>query len=285
MADSRVLVLRERERLLEKSQREHRFEDRVVVERHGPVLSICLDRPRKMNAFDKDMFVGLARALAMLEDDATLRIGVLHANGIAFTSGLDIVSAAPLAARGELRLDTGLVDLVEFQPDTRRRTKPLIAAVHGKCINFGVEIAAACDVVLAAEGTVFGQKEVTVGLFPFGGATVNLAPKIGLGNALRYMLTADDFSVQEAHRMGLVQEIVPAESLLEFSLAMAQRVAANSPLGVLATLSSVRTAREKGKSAALAQLPAEIVRMTSSSDFREGLLSFQEKRAPSFTGD
>ncbi len=281
----RILVLREREKRDALAESGDRLEDRVVVTRYDNVLSICLDRPRKMNAFDKDMFVGLAKALALYEDDPSLRCAVVHANGLVFTSGLDIVSTAPLAARGELRLgDPLLVDLLEIDSDARRRTKPVVMAIHGKCLNLGVELAAAADVVIASEDAVFAQREVAVGLFPFGGSTVFLPPKIGLGNALRYILTAEEFDASSACQMGLVQNVVAVNQLLPRAFEFARMIASNSPVGVKAALASIRLARKKGTEAALARLPAEVTRLIATADFKEGVVAFQERRAPKFEG-
>lgn len=282
----RLLVLREREKREAQASAGDRLEDRVVIQRHGSVLSICLDRPRKMNAFDHDMFVGLAKALAIYEDDPSLRCALVHANGLVFTSGLDIISTAPLAARGELRLgDPSLVDLLEIDPLARRRSKPVVLAVHGKCLNLGVELAAAADLVIAAEDAVFAQREVAVGLFPFGGSTVFLPAKIGLGNALRSILTAQDFDAQCAWRLGLVQEVVAENQLLTRAFEFARMIAQHSPSGIKAALASVRLAREQGPDAALASLPGEIARLTGTADFKEGVSAFQEKRAPNFQGE
>ncbi|MND31506.1 Long-chain-fatty-acid--CoA ligase [compost metagenome] len=279
----RILVLREREKRETHAASGDRLEDRVVITRHGNVLSICLDRPRKMNAFDRDMFIGLAKAMAIYEDDPSLRCAVLHANGLVFTSGMDIVSTAPLAARGELRIgDPSLVDMLEIDPAVRRRSKPVVLAVHGKCMNLGVELAAAADIVIAAQDVTFIQREVAVGLFPFGGATVFLPAKIGLGNALRYILTAEEFDAQSACRMGLVQEVVPQSQLMTRAFEFARLIAQNSPSGVKAALASVRLAREKGPEAALATLLSEVARLTGAEDFKEGAAAFLEKRAPNF---
>jgi len=149
-------------------------------------------------------------------------------------------------------------------------------------MNLGVELAAAADIVIAAQDATFIQREVAVGLFPFGGATVFLPAKIGLGNALRYILTAEEFDAQSACRMGLVQEVVPQSQLMTRAFECARLIAQNSPSGINAALASVRLAREKGPEAALAILLSEVARLTGAADFKEGAAAFLEKRAPNF---
>jgi acyl-CoA synthetase (AMP-forming)/AMP-acid ligase II/enoyl-CoA hydratase/carnithine racemase len=280
----RVLLQGEREAIARKIETQERLEDRIILGRAGPILKICLDRPRKMNAFDKEMFVALGKAIAILEDDPSLRVGVLYANGLVFSSGLDTTSAGPLAARKELKIPSDAVDLLEIQTDARRRTKPMVAAVHGRCLNLGMELAAACDIVIAAKSAIFAQKEVARGLFPFGSGTVNLPPKIGLGNTMYYILTADEFVATVAHDIGLVQQVVEEDELLPAALRVASKIAANAPLGIVGALASIRTMREEGPRAALKVLPEVAAKLTSSDDFKEGVAAFYEKRDPVFQG-
>jgi enoyl-CoA hydratase/carnithine racemase len=188
-----------------------------------------------------------------------------------------------LAARGELTTPEGQINPWALS-EGRQRTKPVIAAVHGRCWTLGIELLAALDIRLAAEGTRFAQLEVSRGLFPFGGATVRLPALTGWGNAMRWMLTGDEFDAAEAHRIGLVQEVVPAAELMDRAVALAHRIAAQAPLGVQATISSALLAAHKGAEAALAQLSPEILRLMATEDFQEGLQSFFARRPASYAG-
>jgi enoyl-CoA hydratase/carnithine racemase len=280
----RELVERERTDRAAERSRVRRLHDRVTVERHGEhVLLIGLDRQNKMNAFDPEMFWGLAEALTEYDDDPTLRCAVLFGHGRAFTSGLDLATSAPLAARGELTTLEGQVNPWGLSGG-RLQTKPVIGAVHGRCWTLGIELLANLDIRLAAEGTRFAQLEVSRGLFPFGGATVRLPALTGWGNAMRWMLTGDEFDAVEAHRIGLVQEVVPAAELMARAIALADKVAAQAPLGVQATIASSRLAASQGEEAALARLSPEIQRLMASEDFREGVESFFARRPAAYTG-
>ena len=280
----RELVERERARRSAERSRVRRLHDRVTVERHGEhVLLVGLDRQNKMNAFDPEMFWGLSQALTEYEDDPSLRCAVIFGHGRAFTSGLDLATAAPLAARGELTTPEGQINPWAL-PGGRTRTKPVIAAVHGRCWTLGIELLAALDIRLAAEGTRFAQLEVSRGLFPFGGATVRLPTLTGWGNAMRWLLTGDEFDAAEAHRMGLVQEVVPPSDLMSRALAIAERIAAQAPLGVQATIASSHLSVSSGPDAALAQLSPEIMRLMTTNDFQEGVQSFFERRPAAYAG-
>jgi enoyl-CoA hydratase/carnithine racemase len=280
----RELIERERNKRAEQASKLKRIEDRITIEKRGAVLLIGLDRPNKLNAFDIDMFNGLCQALTEMDDDESVRCGVLFAHGPAFTAGLDLATALPVFARGGAFLPEGLVDPWGVT-DGRQRRKPLVMAVHGRCWTLGIELALAADVVLAAENTRFCQMEVSRGIIPFGGATMRLPQSAGWGAAMRYLLTGDEFGVEEAQKMGIVQEIHPSDKVLQSAVDIASRIAAQAPLAVQSTLASARTAQREGFDAAARALRPTVNALMNSNDCKEGVRSFLEKRNPSFAGN
>jgi enoyl-CoA hydratase/carnithine racemase len=166
----------------------------------------------------------------------------------------------------------------------RRRTKPVIVAVSGWCLTIGIELMLASDIRVAAEGARFGQIEVNRGIFPFGGATFRWPRQCGHGDAMRYLLTGEEFGPEEAYRMGLVQEVCPEGELVERASALAERVASRAPLGVQATLESARIAVEEGSGAAIEALDGQLEVVFSSEDAAEGMQSFLERREAEFEG-
>lgn len=256
-------------------------EPRVLVERDGRVLLIGLNRPDKRNAADLTMLHDLARAYALLHTDGELRVGVLHAVGDHFTGGLDLADIAP-------RLTSGSLDLVpEGGIDpwgivTEPVAKPVVMATQGICLTLGVELALAADLVIAAEGARFGQLEVSRGLMPFGGATIRL-PRLGWGDAMRWLLTAELFDATEAHRIGLVQEVVPAGTQLERARELAERVAAQAPLAVQATLANARLATIDPR-AAMGRLHPVVSLLAGTTDAQAAMESYLSGVPAEFTG-
>jgi acyl-CoA synthetase (AMP-forming)/AMP-acid ligase II/enoyl-CoA hydratase/carnithine racemase len=279
----RELIARQRTMKAEREALTRRIEDRVTVEKKGAVLLIGLDRPNKLNAFDIDMFRGLARAITEMEEDEEIRCGVLFAHGPAFTAGLDLATALPVFARGEALLPEGEIDPWGVTGGRERR-KPLILALHGRCWTLGIELALASDIVFAADTTRFCQMEVSRGIIPFGGATMRLPASAGWGNAMRYLLTGEEFDAQEAYRMGIVQEVLQEDKVLARAVEVANKVASQAPLAVQAALASARMAQTEGfESAAKALLPT-VRSLMNTNDCKEGIRSFMEKRNPSFAG-
>ncbi len=255
---------------------------RITTERRGRVLLIGLNRPEKMNALDMRMMGELATAYTAYEEDDALRCAVLFAHGDHFTAGLDLADVGPAMAQG--RAAWAAADVNPWATNGRRRTKPLVAAVHGRCLTAGIELMLATDIRLAAEGTRFGQIEVLRGIFPFGGATVRWPALTGWGNAMRYLLTGDTLDAAEALRIGLVQEVTTPEALLDRAIELAQRVAKAAPLGVRATLKSAWMAEAEGPSAAIDDLAPEMAAIFATADAQEGLMSFLERREAAFKG-
>jgi enoyl-CoA hydratase/carnithine racemase len=157
-----------------------------------------------------------------------------------------------------------------------------VIAVQGWCLTIGIELLLAADVRVAAQSTRFAQIEVKRGIYPIGGATVRLPEEIGWGNAMRILLTGDEFSAQEAYRLGLVQALTPTGEQLERAVAIAQTIARQSPVGIRATLASARLARERGAQEAFARMMPDMQTAVASDDAIEGLNAFLERREPRF---
>jgi enoyl-CoA hydratase len=254
---------------------------RISRERRGHVALFGLDRAAKRNAFDIAMYEDLGRAYGEAERDEEVRAVVLFAHGEHFTAGLDLAQFVGPFSQGGMPLAEGAVDpLGLYGPPL---SKPVVCALQGTCLTIGIELLLATDVRVAAANTRFGQIEIKRGIYPVGGATIRLPREVGWGNAMRWLLTADEISAEEAHRIGLVQEITPVGQELNRALAIADTIAAQSPLGVRATLASSRIALHNEAEAARRLFP-DLGPLLQSDDAKEGLRSFLERRAAKFTG-
>jgi enoyl-CoA hydratase/carnithine racemase len=259
-------------------------ESRISVEQRGHVLLIGLNRPAKRNAFDRQMLNELSAAFARLEETETVRCGVLFAHGEMFTAGLDLANVAPTVMAGE-NLDDENSKIDPLGLDSNRlRTKPVVAAVHGKCLTIGIELLLAMDVRVASENATFAQIEIKRGIFPFGGATLRFPETAGWGNAMRWLLTGDEFDAAEALRIGLVQEVVEHGKHIDKAIEIATRIAAQAPLGVRATIESARKLQREGFDAAAKDLMPQVLKLFKTDDAREGVQSFIKRRDGNFTG-
>jgi enoyl-CoA hydratase/carnithine racemase len=255
--------------------------EHIKVEKRGHLLLVGIDRPEKRNAFDVPMFEAIGRAYGELERDPELRCGVLWARGDHFTGGLDLAQWTSVFASGSMPLAPDALDPLGLKGPPL--SKPVVAAVQGICFTIGIELMLATDVRVAARDTRFGQIEIRRGIYPVGGATIRMPREIGWANAMRWLLTADEFSADDAQRVGLVQEVVAPGQQLERAVAIAERIAAQAPLGVRATLASARLALRDEAEAARRLLP-DLLPLLASDDAREGLQSFLERRQARFTG-
>jgi enoyl-CoA hydratase/carnithine racemase len=257
--------------------------DTVTLERDGHVLLIGLNRAHKRNSFDRAMLADLSRAYGLLESDDSVRAGVLFAHGDHFTAGLDLVDVGPSVAAGEMPAPEGGRNPWRLDGPW---TTPLVAVAHGWCMTLGIELLLAADIRLAANGTRFTQLEVQRGIYPFGGATIRLPRDAGWGNAMRWLLTGDEFDAAEAYRIGLVQEVADdAQTALARAREIAHTIADRAaPLGVRATLASAHLARSEGEAAAIAELTPAVTKLFASADAAEGVQSFIERRQAKFSG-
>ncbi|MCU1438654.1 MAG: Enoyl-CoA hydratase [Naasia sp.] len=258
-------------------------EPRILVERRGHVLLIGLNRPGKRNAADLRMLRELAAAYGEFAGDEEARVAVVHAVGDHFTGGLDLADVGTRIASGDLDLvPEGGVD--PWQLSGPPLDKPVIVAVQGTCLTLGIELILAADIAIAADSTRFGQIEVARAILPFGGATMRFPRVAGWGDAMRWMLTGDLFDAAEALRMRLVQEVVPHGSQLDRALELAERIAAQAPLAVRATIANAELARTVGPAAAAARLMPELRRLAATEDARIGMEAFLTRTAPHYLG-
>src|SRR5947209_4968934 len=258
-------------------------EGRVTTERQGHVLLIGLDRVAKRNAFDKAMLKALGQAYGELDRDNDLRCGVLFAHGDHFTAGLELTQFVDSFGQGQ-GVETGEGELDPFGLYGPRLSKPMVCAMQGICLTAGIELMLATDIRVAASNTRFAQIEIKRGIYPVGGATIRFVHEAGWGNAMRYLLTGDEFNAHEAWWIGLVQEVVEPGQQLARAEELAQTVAQQAPLGVRATLASARLAITRGEEEAISRLAPDLPPILQSEDAQEGLQSFIERRQAHFKG-
>src|SRR5437870_5778369 len=258
-------------------------ESPLTVEQREHVLLMGLNRPAKRNAFNLDMLLSLGRAYERLERDDDLRCGVLFAHGEHFTGGLDLAEVGPKLAEGTFNYPQDARD--PWRNDGKPWTKPVIAAVQGWVMTLAIELLLAADIRIASSDARFAQLEIQRGIYPFGGATMRLPREAGWGNAMRWLLTGGEYDAEEAHRIGLVQEVVEPGRQLDRAVELADYISTRSaPLGVKTTLVSAHRARLEGEQPAFARLDADMAELFATEDGREGLQSFIERREARFTG-
>jgi enoyl-CoA hydratase/carnithine racemase len=256
----------------------------ITTDIRGHVMLIGINRPEKRNAFNLAIIDQLAEAYERLAGDLAIRVGVLYAHGAHFSAGLDLAEVGPaVAARGpEVLAGPGRYD--PFGVWKEPVPKPVVLAVNGTAFTLSIELALAADIVVAADDVRFCQLEIGRGILPYGGATFRAPAQLGWGNAMRFLLTAQEFGAEEARRIGLVQEVVPAGQHVKRATEIAETIAAQAPLGVQGTLANARVARAAAEQAAVSHLRRLLPAILRSDDAAEGTTSFIERRTGRFQG-
>ena len=256
----------------------------VHVEARGHVLLIGVNRPAKRNAWDLATINAIAEAYERLGTDPELRVGVVHGYGDHFSAGLVLDEVGPVvASEGPAALSGGRA-FDPFGVWGEPVPKPVVLAVQGIAFTLSIELALASDIVVAASDVRFCQLEIGRGILPFGGATFRAPASLGWGNAMRFLLTADEFGAEDALRIGLVQEVTAPGEQLDVAVQIAERIAKQAPLGVAGTLANARQGRREGSAAATAGLARLLPELMASGDAVEGVRSFVERREARFSG-
>jgi enoyl-CoA hydratase len=264
----------------------------LLVEKRPGVLILTLNRPQARNALSPQMLVRLAEAWREFRDASDAHVAILTGAGDEdFCAGGDLKLTMPLVTGARTPEDEWdhrlLGDGAAFTDAILRGFelyKPVIAAVNGNALGGGTEITNACDLRLASEHAVFGTPEAKVGLLPGGGSISRLPRQIPYAKAMEMLLLGRSFSAREALEMGLLNEVVPHEALLDRALALAAQLAANGPLALRKIKEGVVRSSGLPLDRAL-EIENEVsAAVMSSQDAREGPRAFAEKRKPRFTG-
>ena len=251
----------------------------ILVEQDGGVAVITLNRPKVLNALNRDTMNELADALEAFEHDDAVRCTVLTGNDRAFAAGADVgemVKAVPV----------DMLTGYRFQQwdRIRRISKPIIAAVRGFALGGGCELALLCDIVIAGEGARFGQPEINLGIMPGAGGTQRLTRAAGKARAMEIILTGRHVPAAEAYAMGLVTRVVPDEVVLAEAKTLAHVIASKPPVAVRLAKESILKAFDTTLETGLDYERKAFYLLFSTEDKNEGIAAFLEKRPPTFKG-
>ena len=245
----------------------------VLVERHGRIMTITLNRPEAMNAIDAGLAAGLLAAVDELDGDERLSLGVLTGNGRGFCSGMDLKEYTKVGVPG---------DLAQFV--RRGSAKPMIAAVEGFALAGGLELALTCDLIVAAQEAKLGIPESKVGLVAAAGGLMRLLRQLPYGVAMHMALSGDPITAEQAHAYGLVIEVCARGQALKTALSLAERLAGNAPLSLAASKQVLRNAMGLTESEFWEMQSRAVAPVFESEDAQEGPRAFAEKRSPQWRG-
>jgi enoyl-CoA hydratase/carnithine racemase len=253
----------------------------VLYEKNGAIAYVTVNRPKVLNALNTPTWKDLRTAFEDARDDTAVRGVILTGAGKAFIAGADISELARVTAfeaEQSSRFGQRVLDLIEDLG------KPVIAAVNGFALGGGCETAMACTIRIAVETAKFGQPEVKLGLVPGGGGTQRLPRLIGKGRALQLILSGEMISAQEAYRIGLVNEVVPAAELITRAETILNKIASNAPIAVKLALEAANKGLETSQDEGLLLEASYFGLCAATEDKKEGTTAFLEKRAPQFQG-
>ncbi|HEX2454458.1 MAG TPA: enoyl-CoA hydratase-related protein [Vicinamibacterales bacterium] len=262
----------------------HRLDNlqHLIVERDGAIAVITVNRPKVLNALNSETLDELRRTmLALKHDDGVRAIVVTGAGEKSFIAGADINELAvqsPTTGRDHAMRGQHVLDLIE------NLGKPVIAAINGYALGGGCELAMACTLRIAADTAKLGQPEINLGIIPGYAGTQRLSRLIGAGRALELLLTGDQITAQEAHRLGLVNRVVPAAEVLSEAKQLAASLSTKAPVAMKYIIDAVHKGLQMGFGDAQVFEATLFGLVASTDDMREGTRAFLEKRKPEFKG-
>jgi enoyl-CoA hydratase len=251
----------------------------VLLTREGNVGIVQLNRPKVLNALSFSLMSELVKALEELDGDAGIGVIILTGGERAFAAGADLAEMSQASP-----VDLVLGRRFELWDRIRKISKPMIAAVGGHCLGGGNELAMSCDIIIASETATFGQPEVNVGIMPGAGGTQRLTRAVGKYKAMEMILTGKSISAEEAYRVGLVNRVIPPESLIVEARRVAAEIASKPPISVRAAKEAVLRAQDTTVEVGLEFERRAFYMLFATEDAKEGMKAFLEKRKPTFKG-
>jgi len=251
------------------------------VERGGDAARLILNRPARRNAIDPAMIAALDAAIADAASDRAVRVVTITGSGSAFCAGADLISAGATDSAAILAfIDSAgqVFDAIRACP------KPVIAAINGLALAGGLELALACDIIIAAEEAMIGDGHATYGMFPGAGGAALLPGRIGYHAAMHLLCTGRTLPASRLMALGLVQDIAPSEQFAELVARTERDIAVKSQAQLAAVKQVARNAACASDAASLAAERNAFAAYCGTPDFAEGLAAFAEKRAPRFGG-
>jgi len=256
--------------------------ENVLYEKKDSIAYVTLNRPKVLNALNKKTWADLRTAFEAARDDAAVRGVILTGAGDkAFIAGADISELANVSAVEAEESSTFGQDVLNL---VENLGKPVIAAINGFALGGGCETAMACTIRVASEHAKFGQPEVKLGLIPGGGGTQRMPRLVGKGRALQIILSGEIISAQEAYRIGLVNEVVPAADVITRAEAILKQIFSNAPIAVKYSLEAVNKGLETSVAEGLSLEASLFGLCAGTEDKKEGTQAFLQKRAPQFQG-
>jgi enoyl-CoA hydratase len=252
---------------------------RVTPQREPLIALIELNRPKELNALNRQLMEELRDALVHLDKDDAVRVIIITGNEQAFAAGADIKQMADNSA-----MDMLIMDQFSTWDQLRKTKKPLIAAVSGFALGGGCELSMMCDMIIASESAKFGQPEIKIGTIPGAGGTQRLTKALGKSKAMELILTGRMLSATEAHFYGLVSKVVPVEMYLQEAIVLAKEIAALSPIAVQLAKEAINRSFETQLDEGLAFERKNFYLTFASEDQKEGMKAFIEKRKPTYKG-
>jgi len=252
------------------------------LERKNGIVVLYIDRPKALNALNRDVLLEIQKALGELEADREVRVLVITGAGDkSFIAGGDVGEMSvmgPLEARNFGKLGQHVLDLLEHF------RRPTIAAINGYALGGGCELAMACDIRVAAEEAVIGQPEVCLGIIPGFGGTQRLPRLVGAGKAKQLILTGERIPARQARDIGLVDIVVPREKLMDEVMVLAGKIASNAPVAVRHAKECINNGLNTDLRTGLAYENQAFGVVFTTGDKTEGTRAFLEKREPKFEG-
>lgn len=257
--------------------------DNILYETKKGAAIIKINRPKAMNSLNEEVLLELERAVEEAEADPEVNLMIITGEGRAFVAGADIASMSQMDEEGGKRL--GRIGARVFRK-IETSDKPSIAAINGFALGGGCELAMACDMRIASEKAKFGQPEVGLGITPGFSGTQRLPRLIGRAKATELILTGDIINAQEMKELGLLNKVVPHETLMREACALAMRITKNAPLAVRYSNRAIKRGLEAPTMEDAIEVEVELFgKCFATKDQKEGMGAFLENREANFIGE